>query len=75
MMSDFNDILYGPRIHTHTSCVDEVSNCDILILIIGSRFGGQTVPEAVDKINFDEVEKNEINVEVLKNKIKFLLPN
>ncbi|MDV8110395.1 DUF4062 domain-containing protein [Bacillus sp. BAU-SS-2023] len=70
MMSDFNDILYDPRIHTHTSCVDEVSNCDILILIIGARFGGQAVPEAVDKINFDEVEKNEINVEVLKKQDK-----
>ncbi|KMT21894.1 DUF4062 domain-containing protein [Clostridium cylindrosporum] len=70
MMSDFNDILYDPRTHTHTSCVDEVSNCDILVLIIGSRFGGQAVPEAIDKINFEGIEKNDINVEMLKNQDK-----
>ncbi|EGT3605495.1 DUF4062 domain-containing protein [Clostridium perfringens] len=70
MMSDFNDILYDPRTHTHTSCVDEVSNCDILVLIIGSRFGGQAIPEAIDKIDFDGIEKNDINVEMLKKQEK-----
>lgn len=50
IMSDYNDVLFDPRIHTHTSCIDEVSNSDMLILIIGSRFGGKGVPEAVEKI-------------------------
>ena len=31
IMSDYEDVLYDPRIHTHKSCVDEVKNCDILI--------------------------------------------
>jgi hypothetical protein len=42
IMSDYEDVLYDPRIHTHTSCIDEVKNCDVLILIIGSRFGGKS---------------------------------
>lgn len=32
IMSDYSDVLYDPRIHTHTSCVNEISNCDILML-------------------------------------------
>jgi len=68
IMSDYEDVLYDPRIHTHTSCVDEVKNCDILILIIGSRFGGKASAESLNKINF-EVLKNESNsVDALKEK-------
>ena len=68
IMSDYEDVLYDPRIHTHTSCVDEVKNCDILILIIGSRFGGKASTESLNKINF-EVLKNESNsVDALKEK-------
>lgn len=41
VMSDQSDVIYDPRIHTHTSCLREVENCDVMILIIGSRFGGE----------------------------------
>lgn len=51
VMSEYADVLYDPRTHTHTSCVNEVSNCDIMVVIIGSRFGGASVPEALDKID------------------------
>ncbi|WP_158694106.1 DUF4062 domain-containing protein, partial [Cronobacter malonaticus] len=43
MMSDYSDLLYDPRQHTHTSCIDEVSSADVVVLIIGSRFGGKVV--------------------------------
>lgn len=56
IMSDYNDVLYDPRIHTHSSCLDEVTNSDILVLIIGSRFGGRGVPEAVERVDFDTIE-------------------
>lgn len=51
VMSEYADVLYDPRIHTHTSCVNEVSNCDIMVVIIGSRFGGASVPQALDSID------------------------
>ncbi|MBD7944726.1 DUF4062 domain-containing protein [Psychrobacillus sp. Sa2BUA9] len=60
IMSDFNDVLYDPRIHTHTSCIDEVINSDMLILIIGSRFGGKGVPEAVEKVDFQNIKKEDM---------------
>ncbi|WP_369857855.1 DUF4062 domain-containing protein [Candidatus Thalassolituus haligoni] len=53
LMSDYSDLLYDPRLHTHTSCVDEVANADVVVLIVGSRFGGKTVPEALAKLDFD----------------------
>ena len=54
VMSDYADVLYDPR--THTSCVSEVANCDMLIVIIGSRFGGISVPEAIDAVNTNDFE-------------------
>ncbi|NVJ45533.1 MAG: DUF4062 domain-containing protein [Cytophagia bacterium] len=57
LMSDYSDLLYDPRLHTHTSCVDEVANADVVVLIVGSRFGGKTVPEALAKLDFEVLEK------------------
>lgn len=50
-MSEYADVLFDPRTHTHTSCVNEVKNCDIMVVIIGSRFGGTSVPQALDQID------------------------
>ncbi|MDK8189210.1 DUF4062 domain-containing protein [Paenibacillus sp. UMB7766-LJ446] len=53
VMSDYADVLYDPRVHTHTSCVQEVTNCDVLILIMGSRFGGKAIPKAAEVVNLE----------------------
>lgn len=68
IMSDYEDILYDPRTHTHTSCVDEVSNCDVLILIIGSRFGGKASLKSLNKINFDVLKNESVSIDILKEK-------
>ena len=57
IMSEYSDVLYDPREHTHTSCVEEVKNCDMVILIIGGRFGGKAIDEAISKIDFNKIEK------------------
>lgn len=41
VMSDKGDVFYHPDLHTHESCVSEISNCQLFILIIGGRFGGK----------------------------------
>lgn len=41
VMSDRGDVFYHPDLHTHESCVNEISNCQLFILIIGGRFGGK----------------------------------
>jgi len=57
VLSEYSDVLYDPRTHTHTSCVDEVSNCDVVVLLIGSRFGGKAVPEALSRIDLSKLKK------------------
>ena len=46
-----NDVLYDPRNHTHESCIKEIQSCDMIIFIIGSRFGGTAVSDALSKID------------------------
>jgi len=56
VMSDHNDVLYDPREHTHESCVKEVQNADMAILIIGSRFGGKAIPKAIEHLDIDTLK-------------------
>lgn len=65
LMSDYSDLLYDPRLHTHTSCVDEVATADIVLLIVGARFGGKTVPEALAKLDFDLLKTESKSTESL----------
>lgn len=57
VMSEYGDVLYDPRIHTHSSCIEEVKNCDMLVLLIGGRFGGKAINEAVSMIDFERVKQ------------------
>ncbi|MCI8364194.1 MAG: DUF4062 domain-containing protein [Eubacterium sp.] len=57
VMSEYGDVLYDPRIHTHTSCIEEVKNCDMLVLLIGGRFGGNAISEAVSIVDFEKVKE------------------
>ena len=56
VMSDYSDVLYDHRLHTHSSCVQEVANCDVIILIIGARFGGKIIPRALNLVDLDKVK-------------------
>lgn len=68
VMSDYSDVLYDPRVHTHTSCIDEVSTCDIVVLIVGSRFGGKGVPEALSLLDFDKLITESKSIKSIENK-------
>lgn len=39
-LSERGDVFFHPDLHTHDSCIHEIRNCHILILIVGGRFGG-----------------------------------
>ncbi|MFQ1770443.1 DUF4062 domain-containing protein [Aeromonas veronii] len=45
VLSENGDVFYHPDLHTHESCIHEVSNCQLFILIIGGRFGGEYVTD------------------------------
>ena len=53
VMSEYSDILYDPRAHAHVSCLTEIPACDMVILIVGARFGGQAVPNSLASLDID----------------------
>lgn len=57
IMSDYSDILYDPRSHTHESCIREVPNCDVLLLVLGQRFGGTATPSVLEGFDFEALAK------------------
>jgi len=66
ILSEYSDILYDPRTHTHTSCIQEVPNADLVVVLIGSRFGGKVVPEALSNVDLENLINSSFDVTVLK---------
>ncbi|MDR6554662.1 DUF4062 domain-containing protein [Paenibacillus qinlingensis] len=67
IMSEYSDVLFDPRTHTHTSCLQEVPNSDMIVLIVGSRFGGRIIPDAISSLNIEDLLTSSFNVDVLDN--------
>ncbi|MCG9760201.1 MULTISPECIES: DUF4062 domain-containing protein [Pseudoalteromonas] len=40
VLSEEGAVFYNPTMHTHDSCLSEVPNCQMFVLIIGGRYGG-----------------------------------
>jgi uncharacterized protein DUF4062 len=57
VMSDYSDVLFDPRTHTHESCLKEVPGSDMVVLIIGSRFGGVAIPSASAILDFEKLRQ------------------
>lgn len=55
IMSDQAEVIFDPQIHTHASCLREVENCDVIVLVVGSRFGGTIIPKALELIDMGRV--------------------
>lgn len=70
VMSDYSDVLYDPRLHTHDSCLKEVPSCDMVVLIIGSRFGGAAIPAASSQLDFTDLEQQSTKAEILESRDK-----
>ena len=57
LLHERQGIFYDPQKHTHVSCLEEIENsCDILILVIGARFGGQAVAQVFEYMNIDDLK-------------------
>ena len=55
ILSEYSDVLFDPRAHTHSSCIQEVPNADMVVLLIGPRFGGKIVPEALNNVDMESL--------------------
>jgi hypothetical protein len=67
VMSDYNDVLFDPRIHTHESCVQEIKNADVIILIIGSRFGGTAIPKVISALDLENLKSLSKGIKLIEN--------
>lgn len=70
VMSDYSDILYDPRTHTHDSCLSEIPACDMVIVIIGSRFGGHAIPSALLNLDLGVLQQLSTKPTILELKEK-----
>ncbi len=50
VLSDKGDVFYHPDLHTHDSCLREVDNCQLFLLLVGGRFGGTYVADTKKSI-------------------------
>lgn len=66
IMSDYNDVLFDPRIHTHESCIQEIKNADVIVLIIGSRFGGTAIPKIVSNLDIESLKAQTKSTKLLE---------
>lgn len=57
ILSDHNDVYYDNYEHTHVSCIRQVSNADMVILLIGSRYGGVAIDDALKEVNLDLIQE------------------
>ena len=65
ILSEFNDVFFNPDEHTHESCVKEVVNCDLFILVISGRFGGKYIKgtgESITQAEYNEARKQKIPI-------------
>ena len=69
VLSEYADILYDPHRGTPASCIAEVENSDMLVLLIGGRFGSEATSEAISMIDF-EVIKEKMQAEARIDNIK-----
>ncbi len=57
VLSEYSAVLYDPREHTHISCLTEVRGCDMMVLVVGSRFGGEVIPEVLVEVAGSDYER------------------
>lgn len=66
ILSEYSDVLYDPRTHTHSSCIQEVPNADMVVLLIGPRFGGKIIPEALNNVDMENLISSSFDVTILE---------
>lgn len=64
VLSEDGVVFYNPGVHVHTSCIDEVRNCNMLVLIIGGRYGSEYVAskKSITAKEYEEAVKSHIPV-------------
>jgi len=43
VLSEDGDIYFNPDLHVHLSCISEIRHCDMVVLVVGNKFGSEYV--------------------------------
>lgn len=64
----FNPIMSGYRnLHTQISCIKAVEQADVMIAIIGAKFGKTIIPEVLSHIDIDKLKAASSDTEFIEN--------
>jgi len=64
ILSEDGSVFYDPKLHTHESCLTEIPNCQMLVLIIGGRYGGTYKGEGKSITNMEYEEAKRLNIPI-----------
>lgn len=64
ILSEDGAVFFDPASHTHDSCLTEIPNCQLFVLIIGGRYGGkfQGTNDSITNMEYREAIKNKIPI-------------
>ena len=62
VLSEYSDVLFDPREHAHKSCIAEIATCDMVVLVVGGRFGSP-LDEAVLKASLHDLDRQHLGEE------------
>jgi hypothetical protein len=64
ILSEYGQVFYNPEEHTHDSCLSEVDNCHLFVLIIGGRYGGKfkDTDKSITNKEYEKAFKNKIPI-------------
>lgn len=76
VMSEFDDIFYNYELHVQDSCLEEISKCQLFILVIGNNYGsiyhkdreGVSLPDSVTLQEFRKAIETDIFKHIFTNK-------
>lgn len=76
VMSEFDDIFYGYDKHVQDSCLDEISKCQLFVLVIGNNYGSfyhqekqeVKIPDSVTLREFRKALETKIPKHIFVNK-------
>ncbi len=76
VMSEFDDIFYGYDKHVQDSCLDEISKCQLFVLVIGNNYGSfyhqekqeAKIPDSVTLREFRKALETKIPKHIFVNK-------
>lgn len=76
VMSEFDDIFYSYETHVQDSCLEEISKCQLFILVVGNNYGSfyhqnkqeQTAPDSVTLQEFRKALETRISKHIFINK-------